>query len=450
VRYYRLMAPAALVTEIDTRPVEPGVFAWKSPLATHPCQAPSARARTIRPFAVLATLLLTACFTVPRKPAAPLVIAQVAPPGFPLNVRLLGIDRDFLGTRADEVQRRVRAAAGGGALNILALSGGGAGGAFGAGALVGLSRRGDRPQFQIVTGVSVGALLAPFAFLGQAWDQELIEAFDSDRTAHLLRSRGLGFLFRPGLYQREPLTDLVNHLVTDRLIKAVAEEAAKGRLLVVATTDLDKQEPVIWDMGVIASHGGEAARVLFRDVLVASASIPGLFPPVLIRVEGGGNSYDEMHVDGGTTVPLFVAPEIAQIASMDFSVLHGARVFVLVNGQLGSYPRTTPERPVPVLSRSFSAGLMHSSRRALEVSAAFAQRYGMEFRFSYIPMTYPFQGPFAFNLPAIHTLFDYGARCALTGQLWLTLEEAVNQGQRAATRTPEETNDCPLADASRQ
>jgi len=126
--------------------------------------------------------------------------------------------------------------------------------------------------------VSACALLAPFAFLGQAWDQDLIEAFDSERTAHLLHSRGLVFLFRPGLYKREPLVDLVNHFVTDRLIKAVAEEAAKGRLLMVATTDLDKQESVIWDMGVIASHGGEAARVLFRDVLVASASIPGLFP----------------------------------------------------------------------------------------------------------------------------------------------------------------------------
>jgi hypothetical protein len=400
--------------------------------------------------ALLATVLLSACFTVPRKPAAPLVIAQVAPPGFPLTVRSLGVDRDFLVTHAEEIQRRVSAAAGGSALNILALSGGGAGGAFGAGALVGLSRRGDRPQFQIVTGVSVGALLAPFAFLGQAWDQDLIEAFDSDRTAHLLHSRGLGFLFRPGLYKREPLVHLVNRFVTDRLIKAIAEEAAKGRLLMVATTDLDKQEPVIWDMGVIASRGGEAARALFRDVLVASASIPGLFPPVLIRVEGGGNSYDEMHVDGGTTLPFFIAPEIAEILSMDFGVLHGARVFVLVNGQLGAYPRTTPERPVAVLSRSFSAGLMHSSRTALEVSAAFAQRYGMEFHFSYIPMTHPFQGPLAFKLPAIHALFDYGARCALTGQLWLTLEEAVNQGQEAATTAPKETNDCPLAQASRQ
>jgi len=149
--------------------------------------------------ALLGALPLSACFTVARKPAAPLVIAQVAPPGFPLTVRSLGVDRDFLVTHAEEIQRRVSAAAGGSALNILALSGGGAGGAFGAGALVGLSRRGDRPQFQIVTGVSVGALLAPFAFLGQAWDQDLIEAFDSERTAHLLHSRGLVFLFRPGL-----------------------------------------------------------------------------------------------------------------------------------------------------------------------------------------------------------------------------------------------------------
>jgi len=170
--------------------------------------------------------------------------------------------------------------------------------------------------------------------------------------------------------------------VTERLVKAVADESAKGGALLVATTDLDKQESVIWDLGAIARQGGEAARVLFRDVLVASASIPGLFPPVLIHVEGGGASYDEMHVDGGTTLPFFVATEIAQILPREFERLRGARVFVLVNGQLGARPQTTRERPVAVLSRSFSAGLMHASRRSLELSAAFAERHGMQFRFS--------------------------------------------------------------------
>src|SRR2546429_2787195 len=189
----------------------------------------------------------------------------------------------------------------------------------------------------IFTGVSVGALIAPFAFLGPEWDQAMVEALGPDRTARLLQSRGLGVLFRPGAYRSEPLVELVDHLVSRRLIEAVATEAARGKVLFVATTDLDKQEAVIWDMGAIAAHGGEAARVLFRDVLVASASVPGLFPPVLIRVDGpDGESFDEMHVDGGTATPFFVASEIAQILPADFEVLpgaealHGARVYVLV------------------------------------------------------------------------------------------------------------------------
>jgi hypothetical protein len=411
--------------------------------------ARAALAQRIRPLCLLATLLLAACFTAPRKPAPPVAISQLAPSGFPSTVRFLGIDRDFFLAHADEIERRVRAAAPGGTLNILALSGGGAGGAFGAGALVGLGRLGDRPRFHVVTGVSAGALLAPFAFLGPEWDSELIEAFDSDRAAHLLRPRGLAFLFRPGVYRREPLVELVNHLVTERLVKAVADEASRGGMLLVATTDLDKQEPVIWDLGAIAMQGAEAARVLFRDVLVASASIPGLFPPVLLHVEGAGGSYDEMHVDGGTTLPFFVATEIAQILPRDFEVLHGARVFVLVNGQLGSQPQTTRERPVAVLSRSFSAGLMHSSRRSLELSAAFAQRHGMQFRFSYIPNNYPFQGPLNLKPSAVRALFDYGARCAMAGRLWLSLEQAVDAGQQAATSLPKESSQCPLAEAPR-
>ncbi len=404
---------------------------------------------------VLCTVLFCACATVPRKPAPPVLFAQVAPPGFPPTVRFLGLDRGFMLAHAGEKLSRLRAAARGETLNVLALSGGGAGGAFGVGALVGLTRRGERPQFQIVTGVSVGALIAPFAFLGPEWDRAMIEALGPDRTAGLLQSRGLGLLFRPGVYRKEPLVELVDHLVSSRLIETVATEAARGRVLFVATTDLDKEESVIWDMGAIAAHGGEAARVLFRDVLVASASVPGLFPPVLLRVDGpDGQSYDEMHVDGGTATPFFVASEIAQILSEDFEalpgaeVLHRAKVYVLVNGELGGRPETTRERPVVVITRSFSAGLMHSSRRALELSAVFARQHQMNFHFSYIPLNYPFQGPFNFKPPATQALFDYGVRCAEAGQLWITFEQAVEQGEKAARSILKLSNDCPLAQAA--
>ena len=139
----------------------------------------------------------------------------------------------------------------------------------------------------------------------------MLAAAADGRIQKLLRVGGPAILFRASVYDGSPLRALVDQFVTQPLVDAVAQEAARGRLLLVATTDLDKQEPVIWDMGAIAAEGGEAARTLFRDVLVASASIPGVFPPVLIRVRDGAREYEEMHVDGSTTVPFFVAPNFA-------------------------------------------------------------------------------------------------------------------------------------------
>ena len=391
---------------------------------------------------LLVASLLEACSSIPRQPAPPTLVAQVAPIGFVSTIRFLGNDREFLINRADRAIQRLHAVAAGEPISVLALSGGGAGGAFAAGALVGMTRRGARPQFDVVTGVSAGALIAPFAFLGSTWDGEMIEAFNSDRAEHLLQRRGLSFLFSPGLYRSEPLIELVDHFVTDRLIKAVAEQAARGRMLLVATTDLDKEEAVIWDMGAIAAQGGREARKLFRDVLVASASIPGLFAPVLIHVEGGGRVYDEMHVDGGTTLSFFVVSEAVQLQTKHFPALEGARIFVLVNGQLSASPETTPEKPVSVLTRSFSAGLMYASRKSLELTAALAERYGMDFRLTYIPLRYHFSGPLDFSYRAMHSVFEYGARCAEAGQLWTRLEDAIEEGQQAAAM-PQAIDDCP-------
>jgi len=415
---------------------------------------PAGRIRGLQPrrlprglLPVLLGGVLVGCVTIPRAAAPPTVIADVAPPGFGPTVRFLGNDRDAFVANAEKTLRRVRDAADGGPINILALSGGGAGGSFAAGALVGMSRRGDRPEFQIVTGVSAGALIAPFAFLGPRWDGELEKTFNGLQSDHFLRPRGIAFLFRPGFYDQRPLADLIDHIASRKLLTEVGRERAKGRLLLVATTDLDKQETVIWDMGAIALGEGEKARALFRDVLMASASIPGVLPPVLIHVEGGGRSYDEMHVDGGTTMPFFIASEIAQLAPQTLEPLKGARVLVLVNGQLSSYPRTTPERPVAVLSRTFSAALMHASRTALEASLAFAERYSMSFRYSFIPVTHAYGGALRFKSAEMHALFDYGARCAEKGALWTTVAQAIEEGQPAAQALPHFDDSCTLGAA---
>jgi hypothetical protein len=406
--------------------------------------------RVVSLFGILAVVGCTGA----RREAAPSALFDTAAPvGFPASVRHVSADRRGMTSRSADILKGLQASSTG-TLNILALSGGGAGGAFGAGALVGLSRRGERPQFQIVTGVSTGALIAPFAFLGSAWDAQLTEAYLGGRSVHLLQSRRIGILFHPGLYRSAPLVELVDHYVTDDLIQAVAREAASGRLLLVATTDLDKEETVIWNMGAIATQGGQAARKLFRDVLVASASIPGLFAPVIIRVEDAGVAYDEMHADGGATVPFFVAPEAAFVTQLDSSRLAGANIYVLVNGQLGGAPRTTRFASVPILSRSFSAALKHMSRTGLELTAGFALRYSMVFRFTEIPVDYPDSSSFDFRESHMRALFNYGAECAQEGRLWTTVDQAIARGERAIANQiakrrpaqPQRIPPCPLDD----
>jgi predicted acylesterase/phospholipase RssA len=362
------------------------------------------------------------------------------PGGLPPEVRSRGLDEVGLVAASREVMQRLRTAATDGTLDILALSGGGAGGAFGAGALVGLTRRGERPQFEVVTGVSTGALIAPFAFLGSSWDAKLTEALAGAGTGRLLQRRTVDILYRPSLYRGPPLADFVERAASDPLIDAVAREAGKGRMLLVATTDLDKESTVIWNMGTIALQNSATSRKLFRDVLVASASVPGIFPPVLIHVESSRGSFDEMHVDGGTTVPFFFAPEVAHIDPGQLTGLVGVNLYVLMNTQMGGAPETTAGRLGSIMARSFDAVLTSMSRTELQLASAFAHANAMNFRLTEIPIDYPFGGPVDFHPSAVRALFDYGERCAEQGLLWTTPAEALHRGQAAMARDGSKTN----------
>ena len=196
-----------------------------------------------------------------------------------------------------------------GRITYLALSGGGSGGAFGAGILTGWTTAGTRPTFDVVSGVSTGALIAPFAFLGSSYDPTLAELYTSGIAETLVRPRPIIGLLGAALSDPAPLRRLVERYVTDDMLRKIAAEHSKGRRLFVVTTNLDAQRTVIWDMGAIAAHGHEQALVLFRNVLIASASIPAVFPPVMIEVTMNGKRFQEMHSDGGATTQLFTAPE---------------------------------------------------------------------------------------------------------------------------------------------
>ena len=394
---------------------------------------------------LLASSLLAACATAPRLDTPPVSPRGANPVGFAASVRMETNDRDFHKENAPRAARAIVKTADR-TVDMLALSGGGAGGAYGAGVLVGLTNAGTRPRFEIVTGVSTGALIAPFAFLGPEWDGTLTEAYRGDATNNLMQSRGVGALFDVGMFDGKPLRELVERFVDDKLIVAIAAATSEGRMLLVATTNLDREETVIWDMGAIARAGGPKARKLFQDVLVASASVPGVFPPVMINVEKDGKTYQEMHVDGGASTPFFIAPETVLHMDSATENLRGANVYVIINGQAASVPRTTSNNTIDIAARSFNAVLNQMTRSAIQQTGDFTTRNSLGYRFTGIPSDIQFGGSLAFDRSNMSATFDYGMRCASRGLVWVTEKEAEARGgnETPTELTPFAKADCPL------
>lgn len=384
--------------------------------------------RSVRALARVSTCLiwaalLASCATLARLPSPLPEYRNATPAGFPSTIRWSGAmsQRQFTTWAAAHLSG-VERAAHDGPVNVLVLSGGGGAGAFGAGVLAGWSRYGTRPQFQMVTGVSVGALIAPFAFLGPKWNRPLLQAFDGMTVQPLLRYRLLGWLsglFGVSVFRGGPLRRRVDRFVTPQLLRAVARQAAKGGLLLVATTNLDSEQVVIWNMGAIAAQGGPKALQLFRRVLIASASIPGFFPPMLIPVEASGRRFDEMYVDGSTAASILFAPEIVSVLPNRLAPLRGAHVYLIINGQLTARPITTSTRTIPILERSVDTALTSDERARVELAYSFAKRHGMHLEVTEIPSLYPLGGLVSGLEPSrMRALFQYGERCAAENRVW--------------------------------
>jgi predicted acylesterase/phospholipase RssA len=365
-----------------------------------------------------------------------------------MTIRTLDADHQFSQVSSITVAGRLRALHSGERLNILALSGGGADGAFGAGAVVGLTRSGSRPDFAVVTGVSVGALVAPYAFLGPTWDAGLLEVFTTGAGENLLQSRGLGVIFGSSLYRGKPLQQLVDAYLSDTMIQAIAREADKGRLLLVATTDVVTGGPVMWDLGAIAKNGGANARTLFRDVLVASASVPGMFPPVMIRVNRDGAPHDEAHVDGSATVPFFVPPAFMQAPSDASDGTNHTAVYVIINGSLGEAPQATRLTARAILSRSIHAGLNHMLLTTLELTAATAQLRGATLQYSAVPDAHPRGDAYDFRADTMRPLFSYAYECAQAGRLWTPFGRTDDGSGTTRSITETQKVPCPADDTS--
>jgi predicted acylesterase/phospholipase RssA len=306
-----------------------------------------------------------------------------------------------------------------GPLSYLALSGGGADGAYGAGVLNGWTAAGTRPEFSVVSGVSTGALIAPFAFLGPAHDATLRDVYTSGIAESLLNTPSIVHaVFGSGLFGNTRLRELVARYIGQDMLAAIAAEYARGRMLLVVTTNLDTQRTVIWDMGRIAAIGSPQALDLFRDVLAASASIPVVFPPMLIDAEANGHRFQEMHVDGGVTAPVLTLPEAFLLRNGAFASGLRMNIYVLINDKVERDFQLVPNSTIGIAARASASVMKTQIRSVLYETYDFARRNNFGFNLTYIARDLPSPGSSGFETSYMRSLYQYGFDKAKAGNFW--------------------------------
>jgi len=306
-------------------------------------------------------------------------------------------------------------------LNYLAISGGGANGAFGAGLLVGWTAAGNRPEFDIVTGVSTGALIAPFAFLGPEQDAEIRKFYTTTSTEDIIIKRTILTILRgESITDSEPLRETLTEIFDQQMLAAIAAEHVKGRRLFVGTTNLDAGRPVIWDIGAIAASKHPHAAELVVDVLLASASVPGVFPAIFFEIEAGGEEYDEMHVDGGTSSQMFLYPAPLDAQKIDEIIgMKGKyRLFLIRNASLTSEWKAVEPKVSRIAIRSIGTLVRTQGTGDLYRLYLRTQRDGLDYNLAYIPEDFTMKSKELFDPEYMSQLFDLGYRMAEGGYPW--------------------------------
>lgn len=370
-----------------------------------------------------------------RLPAVPAELtARAVVPGIEGARYLVGVDleafvRDMGAARQRE--QATLAETGGGAelppLEILAVSGGGDKGAFGAGLLCGWTEAGNRPRFKAVTGISTGALIAPFAFLGPDYDRVLREVYTSLTPEDVARKRSLlAAIDNDGMADNRPLWSLISKYVDAGLLAKIATEHEHGRVLLIGTTNLDARQPVVWNMGAIAASGAPNALDLFRSILLASAAIPGAFPPTMLRVEVDGKPYDEMHVDGGASAQVFLYPpsmlRVARELGGAVPQARPGRVWVIRNSTVAPTWSPVERRTISIASRAISSLIHTQGIGDLYRIYVTAQQDGLDFNLAMIGPEFHYPDKKQdFDTEYMRALFDYGFRLALDGDPWQKL-----------------------------
>jgi hypothetical protein len=397
--------------------------------------------------AAVVLLVLTGCSVPKRLPAVPhdeTTLAQI--PGIP-NARYFPdtqidlLAAETLAARNREIAALAREGHDGPLpeTNLLAVSGGGADGAFGAGLLTGWTEAGTRPEFKLVTGVSTGALTAPFAFLGPAWDPQLTAVYTGIKSADVFESRWFtAAIWDDAMSDTAPLWRLISRFANQEMLDAIAREYAKGRLLLIGTTDLDARRPVIWNIGAIAASGQPQALNLVRKILLASAAIPAFFPPVLIDVEVNGQPYQEMHVDGGAIAQMFLYPPgLAQAQILRTARPRPVRGWLIRNSRLDPDWAVVERSTMSIAQDAISTMIQTSGLNDVNRIYMTSLRDHVDYNLAYIGRDFTMKGgEEEFDPAFMRALFDYGHAKAVAGYPWAKRPPWVAEGEVVFSAAP--------------
>ncbi len=389
----------------------------------------------------LAILLVVGCSAQPRQQAVPFEKTAQAKVSGLEDVRYLVDDPKDMERMAQDVlalwdkQRALLVAQGKSlhelpAANFLAISGGGDKGAYTAGLLNGWTKHGTRPTFTLVTGISTGALIAPFAFLGSAHDEELAALYTNTSSQDLVEVRGvLAALTDDAVLDTAPLRRMIAQVVDRKFLDEVAAEYAKGRVLLVSTTNIDASRRVIWNMTKIAASKDPRAMHLFHDIMLASAAIPAAFPPVLIDVVVDGQVYQEMHVDGGTTSQVFVYPASINLAKMsaENGVHRDRKLFIIMNERIDPDWGQTERRVFNIAQRSLGTLIHNQGIGDLFRIFVTAHLDQLDFNLAYIPASFNHPNPGVFDTDYMRALYQVGYERALKGYEWEKTPPGLNE-----------------------
>lgn len=377
-----------------------------------------------------AAAMAAGCSSLPREKAVPrdeqssAVVAGLTP-----GVRTWGgvVNPAFREVLSTSIQREraVLGAAGQGSTlppaNFLAISGGGSDGAFGAGLICAWTERGDRPEFKVVTGISTGALTAPFVFAGPEYDHVLREVYTKTKTADILNERSIleGFM-SDAMADTKPLRELVAKLVDEKLMDKIAAESRKGRLLIIGTTNIDARRAVLWNVGEIAEVGGPKSLEVIRKIMIASSAIPGAFPPVLIDVEVDGKKYQEMHVDGGAMTQVFLYPPSMNIQkeaeAQGFT--RDRHAYVIRNSRLDPDWAEVERSTMSIVQRAITSLIQTQGIGDLYRIYLTCQRDNVDFNLAFIPPDFKVETKEPFDPVYMSALFQRGYEMMKAGYPW--------------------------------